>query len=245
MLQSQRQLQLSLEAHGRYISNLIEREGLHGKLENPQTRAALATLGMPPPPSAVASQEAGSSWHQEATPGVVPGLRGSPPLLPSGAPHDQQFLLGEENGDGPLPGLLLDTDLQAAAAVWDEGPKAGLLGPPLHHGLAHGGGSMLPQLQLPQPHFQHHLQQQFPDGSASSSMPGPGSASHFQGLDELQLPLLQPGALHHQDSLRSQPMMGHLPTQLDSLPPRLEGSQGQGQGQRHGRQTRPPVRLRD
>ena len=46
--QSQRQLQLSLEAHARYISTLIEREGLHGKLENPRTRAALATLGMVP-----------------------------------------------------------------------------------------------------------------------------------------------------------------------------------------------------
>ena len=55
-LQSQRQLQLSLEAHGRYISTLIERQGLRGKLSeisgsagglNPL--AALSALGVSMP----------------------------------------------------------------------------------------------------------------------------------------------------------------------------------------------------
>ncbi len=31
-LESQRQLQLSLDAHGKYISSLIERQGLHSRL---------------------------------------------------------------------------------------------------------------------------------------------------------------------------------------------------------------------
>ena len=188
---------------------------------------------VPQAPTAGTSQEAGSSWHQEPPLPHAGGLRGSPPpLLPSGDPHDPQFLLGEESGEGTLPSLLLDTELHhAAAGVWDEGPKAGLLGPPMQH-VPHGV-QLLPHSQLPQGPYQH-LAQPYQDCSPSSSLPGAGSGSHFQGLDELQLPLMPPGPLHQQDpqALHSQ------------LPPGMEAPQQQ-HSQRHSRQTHPPVRLRD
>jgi hypothetical protein len=40
-VQSQRQLQLSLEAHGRYIASLIEQEGLAGLEKAPGATATL------------------------------------------------------------------------------------------------------------------------------------------------------------------------------------------------------------
>ena len=171
----------------------------------------------PPPQAPLRKLAAAGTKRPPSPPPGVPGLRGSPPLLPSGGHHDQQFLLGEEGGEGALPGLLLDTDLQAAAAVWDEGPKAGLhMGGPMQQ-VPHTGSPMLPHTHLPQPPFPTHL----------------GQHEHFQGLDELQLPLLQPGPLHPHES---QAAPGHVPPGME-IP--------QQQGQRHGRQTRPPVRLRD
>ncbi len=49
-LAAQRSLQLSLEAHGRYITSLIAREGLEGRLPQ-KTQAALEAALAPPPGS--------------------------------------------------------------------------------------------------------------------------------------------------------------------------------------------------
>lgn len=57
-IQEQRRLQLSLEAHGRYITSLIQREGLEGKLP-PQTKSALDAALAPP---------------QSSGKGIAPGL---------------------------------------------------------------------------------------------------------------------------------------------------------------------------
>ena len=112
-LQSQRQLQLSLEAHARYISTLIEREGLHGKLENPDTRAALATLCMVPPaqpaaalPQLAPSDAPAATWQDPSA--MLPHMLQEPA-------QDAAFLLSEDAGvtDGQLGNLLLDSDLQA------------------------------------------------------------------------------------------------------------------------------------
>ncbi len=68
--QSQRQLQLSLEAHGRYISTLIERQGLRGRLSeisggagglNPL--AALSALGVSMPMASHAQLASPHSPH--------------------------------------------------------------------------------------------------------------------------------------------------------------------------------------
>jgi hypothetical protein len=48
LLQAQRQLQLSLEAHGRYITSLIQREGLEGRLPQQTQEALEAALATTP-----------------------------------------------------------------------------------------------------------------------------------------------------------------------------------------------------
>ena len=48
ILQAQRQLQLSLEAHGRYITSLIQREGLEGRLPQQTQEALEAALATTP-----------------------------------------------------------------------------------------------------------------------------------------------------------------------------------------------------
>lgn len=45
--QAQRQLQVSLEAHGRYITSLIQKEGLQGRLPQQTQEALEAALGPP------------------------------------------------------------------------------------------------------------------------------------------------------------------------------------------------------
>ena len=223
-LQSQRQLQLSLEAHGRYITSLIEREGLQHRLL-PQLMAAepglaqsvlgLAAFKGQPQPSASApllglaqlpgqlQHAQGSDQQQTHLPrsltGATPVQTGQTsdqqthfmPMSGSGAsdpfPHGllgpgmlhlgpghlqlghspapdgsnhgpssdvspsplstqiapvvtNPFATITTNGYGGeegSPGLLLNTDLQAAAAAWDErqhcvlpGPSSPLLGLP-------------------------------------------------------------------------------------------------------------------
>lgn len=218
LLQSQRQLQLSLEAHGRYITSLIEREGLQHRLL-PQLIAAagpslarsvpgLAALTAQRQPSASApllgltqspgQLQASDAQHPQmglhSLSGTAPGATGQ-----TGQPSDQQThfmplsgsgatdfashgLLGTgllhlgpghvqighssaadashhgpssefsptplsrpvqpiganpfaaitQNGFGSdegSPGLLLNTDLQAAAAAWDERQQCILPGP--------------------------------------------------------------------------------------------------------------------
>lgn len=145
VMQSQRQLQLSLEAHGRYISSLIEREGLQSKL--PAGTHAAMQSGLPRLPEASLGMAAGMcgpadgsgagtiapgtsggmSWGQ-MTHVTLPHSAESPPLLShtsrtgATAADAGQFLMVGDPGDlGPLPSMLLDTDLQAAAAVWDDG----------------------------------------------------------------------------------------------------------------------------
>ncbi|KAK9811053.1 hypothetical protein WJX73_009444 [Symbiochloris irregularis] len=149
-LESQRQLQLSLEAHGRYISSLIEqdRAGLHSKLSPVALSAPVPgagpnqALAVPTPnlsaPAGPSSAQGGPgtsgalSWGQ-MTHVTVPASTDSPPPLLSHAGRigavgdlntEPAFLL--PTGDlaaerGGLPNMLLDTDLHAAAAVWDTG----------------------------------------------------------------------------------------------------------------------------
>ena len=158
MLQSQRQLQLSLEAHGRYITSLIEREGLQHRLlpqlvaaANPslaRTVPALAALTasiaqgssaqtsdqqthyMPLPLSGASDFSphnllAGGFAH---LPPPKADLNSSASIIDAARPSDvspsplnpfasiNQGMYGEPSS----PGLLLNTDLQAAAAAWDD-----------------------------------------------------------------------------------------------------------------------------
>ena len=168
-LQSQRQLQLSLEAHGRYITSLIEREGLQHRLlpqlvaaaapSLARTVPALAALAasMPPGSSGQTSDQQthymplSASGASEFSPQqlLVGGfaslpnsvnLNGDPSpgaadvprsldVLPSplsrhvgGAVPRNPFGTINQNafGEPSSPGLLLNTDLQAAAAAWDD-----------------------------------------------------------------------------------------------------------------------------
>ena len=164
--QSQRQLQLSLEAHGRYITSLIEREGLQHRLlpqlvaaANPslaRTVPALAALTasivqgssaqtsdqqthyMPLPISGASdfsphSLLAGGFAHLPPTAGLnssasivdtAKALDVSPSPLsrPMGVPPSNPFASISQGmyGEPSSPGLLLNTDLQAAAAAWDD-----------------------------------------------------------------------------------------------------------------------------
>lgn len=167
MLQSQRQLQLSLEAHGRYITSLIEREGLQHRLlpqlvaaANPslaRTVPALAALTasiaqgssaqtsdqqthyMPlslsgasdfsphnllaggfthlPPPKATLNSSASVIDAARATDVSPPPLSRPMAVAPTNPfASISQGMYGEPSS----PGLLLNTDLQAAAAAWDD-----------------------------------------------------------------------------------------------------------------------------
>jgi len=177
-LQSQRQLQLSLEAHGRYITSLIEREGLQHRLlpqlvaaaapSLARTVPALAALAasMPPGSSAQTSDQqthymplsaSGASefspqqllaggfaslpnpvnLNGDSNPGATDAARsldvspsplsrhvgGAVPRNPFGTINQNAF------GEPSSPGLLLNTDLQAAAAAWDDHQRHILTGP--------------------------------------------------------------------------------------------------------------------
>lgn len=181
-LQSQRQLQLSLEAHGRYITSLIEREGLQHRLL-PQLVAAagpsiarhvpaLAALAasMPQGSSAQTSDQQthymplSASGASDFSPqqllaggfGSLPNpsdLNGNPspksspdaadaaqaleaspvPLTrhaTAAAPSNPFATINQNTfGEPSSPGLLLNTDLQAAAAAWDDHQRHILTGP--------------------------------------------------------------------------------------------------------------------
>jgi len=177
-LQSQRQLQLSLEAHGRYITSLIEREGLQHRLlpqlvaaaapSLARTVPALAALAasMPPGSSGQTSDQqthymplsaSGASefspqqllvggfaslpnsvnLNGDPSPGATDVARsldvspsplsrhvgGAVPRNPFGTINQNAF------GEPSSPGLLLNTDLQAAAAAWDDHQPHILPGP--------------------------------------------------------------------------------------------------------------------
>ena len=156
--QSQRQLQVSLEAHGRYISSLIEQDRAGLQCKAAAAGAARAALATPHPlahgpdgglalcgpsrsaPGAAsgggtpcAGTSGAMSWGQMTHVTLPASTESPPPLLSNssrlaGGAGDPQFLLqppGEDAGTPPggLPPMLLDTDLQAAAAVWDDGHK--------------------------------------------------------------------------------------------------------------------------
>ena len=157
LLQSQRQLQLSLEAHGRYISSLIEREGLQAKLP-PNARAGMGNPLAFPPESCLGGTEISGGAGGPGTSGgmslgqmthvTLPTSTDSPPLLShnsrsAGEPDQHHFLMGGEPGDHTgLPAMLLDTDMHAAAAVWDDGQRQFLNGHGHQqgHGVQHGHG---------------------------------------------------------------------------------------------------------
>ena len=174
-MQSQRQLQLSLEAHGRYITSLIEREGLQHRLlpqlvaaANPSlasTVPALAALtgalaqgssaqtsdqqthymplsasgasdfspqnlltgGFPHLPPQVNLNSNGGHTDAARTVDVSP----SPLSRPVGVPTSNPFASISQGmyGEPSSPGLLLNTDLQAAAAAWDDHQRNILTGP--------------------------------------------------------------------------------------------------------------------
>ena len=168
-LQSQRQLQLSLEAHGRYITSLIEREGLQHSLMPQLVAAAAPSLARTVPALAAlaASMPPGSSGqtsdqqthymplsasvasefspqqllvggfaslpdsvnlNHDPSPNATDAARsldvapsplsrhvgGAVPRNPFGTINQNAF------GEPSSPGLLLNTDLQAAAAAWDD-----------------------------------------------------------------------------------------------------------------------------
>ena len=143
-LQAQRQLQLSLEAHGRYISGLLEQSGLKGQLPADLVQSAgLAPAGQPPAEQEEERQEAGQEQQRQqradASPGALQGgvaavaAAGLAPLtacqLPSvlttGPTATTSTYFGRlasgtvGSVSPPSPGLLLQTDLAAAAAQWD------------------------------------------------------------------------------------------------------------------------------
>lgn len=176
-VQSQRQLQLSLEAHGRYITSLIEREGLQHRLLPHMVAAAapglarsvpaLAALaGIPPGSSAQTSDQQthymplsasgasdfspqqllnGGYRHHLQHPVDMNDNTGSDAaeaarsldVSPSplsrhmGAAPSNPFAVFSEGvyGEPSSPGLLLNTDLQAAAAAWDDQQRHILNGP--------------------------------------------------------------------------------------------------------------------
>ncbi|CAL8461855.1 g1386 [Coccomyxa elongata] len=120
-LEEQRRLQLSLEAHGRYITSLIQREGLEGKLP-PQTRSALDAALAPPQSSGLSTLTHNTAPHW--TPSVSTD-QGSSLAQQVGnvMPHSAAFLIGPGTSADPESALLLDTNIQAAAAVWDGGQR--------------------------------------------------------------------------------------------------------------------------
>ena len=178
-MQSQRQLQLSLEAHGRYITSLIEREGLQHRLL-PQLVAAagpslartvpgLAALAasMPQGSSAQTSDQQthympvsgsgasdlsaqqliSSAFGQMQNPLEVanPAAGPDPTVATASAAEASPSPYSRQNGavcsnpfssisqgmfgEPSSPGLLLNTDLQAAAAAWDDQQRNILTGP--------------------------------------------------------------------------------------------------------------------
>ena len=177
-LQSQRQLQLSLEAHGRYITSLIEREGLQHSLMPQLVAAAAPSLARTVPALAAlaASMPPGSSGqtsdqqthymplsasvasefspqqllvggfaslpdsvnlNRDPSPNATDAARSldvSPSPLSrhvGGAVPRNPFSTINQNafGEPSSPGLLLNTDLQAAAAAWDDHQRHILTGP--------------------------------------------------------------------------------------------------------------------
>lgn len=177
-MQSQRQLQLSLEAHGRYITSLIESEGLHHRLL-PQlvaaagpslvrTVPALAALAatMPltllvqtsdqqtcyMPLSASGASDFPPQQLLAGSFGTLPdpvNLNGNPnPAVTEAArslevsqsqlsrqvaaatPINPFATIGQTRfGEPSSTGLLLNIDLQAAAASWDDQQRHILNGP--------------------------------------------------------------------------------------------------------------------
>lgn len=89
----------------------------------------------PPASGGGTGTSGGVSWGQ-MTHVTLPTSTESPPLLAHGsrlgAGVDGNLLLPPEGlpDPGDLPAMLLDTDLQAAAAVWDEGQRHQLPGGP-------------------------------------------------------------------------------------------------------------------
>lgn len=174
ILQSQRQLQLSLEAHGRYITSLIEREGLQHRLLPQLVAAAHPSLARTVPAlaaltGAVAQGTSAQTSHQQthymplpvsggsdfsphhllaggfahlppqvdlsSSAGVMVAARAldvspSPLSRPAGVPPSNPFASISQGmyGEPSSPGLLLNTDLQAAAATWDDQQRSILTG---------------------------------------------------------------------------------------------------------------------
>ena len=174
-VQSQRQLQLSLEAHGRYITSLIEREGLQHRLLPQLVAAANPSLASTVPALAAltgaivqgsSAQTSDQQTHYmplsaSAASDFSPQnlLTGSfahlpPPTDPnsngSGAHGDRRLEVSPSDvrrsmgaaasnpfasisqgmyGEPSSPGLLLNTDLQAAAAAWDDQRRSIMTGP--------------------------------------------------------------------------------------------------------------------
>lgn len=165
-MQSQRQLQLSLEAHGRYITSLIEREGLQHRLLPQLVAAAHPSLARTVPAlaaltGAAAQGSSAQTSHQQthymplpvsgasdfsphhllaggfaqlppkvdliSSANVMDAARAldvspSPLSRPAGVPPSNPFASISQRiyGEPSSPGLLLNTDLQAAAATWDD-----------------------------------------------------------------------------------------------------------------------------
>lgn len=173
-MQSQRQLQLSLEAHGRYITSLIEREGLQHRLLPQLVAAANPSLARTVPAlaaltGAIAQGSSAQTSDQQthymplsasgsdfsphnlltgafphlpaqvdlnSSNGAANAARGldvspSPLSQPVGVPTSNPFASISQGmyGEPSSPGLLLNTDLQAAAAAWDERQRNILTGP--------------------------------------------------------------------------------------------------------------------
>lgn len=225
-LQSQRQLQLSLEAHGRYITSLIEREGLQHRLLPQLVAAAGPNLARTVPalaalaasiPQGASAQTSDQQTHymplsasgasdfspqqllaggfasmpnpvdlnSNAGPGSEPIDAGraldvppSPLSRHLGAAPSNPFATINQNayGEPSSPGLLLNTDLQAAAAAWDDHQRHILTGP---------GSRSMDDLPGSVPAIRHHQSPLRSLDALPVASPPPGS--HLMPLQPLQI----------------------------------------------------------